>query len=291
MSSCGSGATSCWPPRTRSAAGVAFITAPPLDFVPEPVRGQPVVGVMLCYSGDPDEWPARSSPRCSSSGRRPSTWSSRCRTSRIQQLLDGANPKGMRNYWSADFLDEPARRGHRHPRLARDQPGVPADADTPRRPAAAPSRASPKATLRSVSATPRGTCTTCRCGPTRLMTRPTSQFTREISTVMKPWATGRVYLNYIGDEGPGRVEAASVPRSSPGCRSSSAPGTRRTCSGTTRTSNRHSSSNDVPEVGLLSGFTPRRAAREFRWPMRPSTSVIVLGSRSGRAASGSSGRT
>src|SRR6185436_4844962 len=27
--------------------GVAFITAPPLDFVPEPVRGQPVVGVVI----------------------------------------------------------------------------------------------------------------------------------------------------------------------------------------------------------------------------------------------------
>ncbi len=37
------------------------------------------------------------------------------------------------------------------------------------------------------------------------------EFTREISTVMKPWTTGRVYLNYIGDEGPGRVEAAFGP--------------------------------------------------------------------------------
>jgi hypothetical protein len=27
----------------------------------------------------------------------------------------------------------------------------------------------------------------------------------------KPWATGRVYLNFIGDEGPGRVEAAFGP--------------------------------------------------------------------------------
>ena len=28
---------------------------------------------------------------------------------------------------------------------------------------------------------------------------------------MKPWTTGRVYLNFIGDEGPGRVEAAFGP--------------------------------------------------------------------------------
>jgi hypothetical protein len=28
---------------------------------------------------------------------------------------------------------------------------------------------------------------------------------------MKPWTTGRAYLNFIGDEGPGRVEAAFGP--------------------------------------------------------------------------------
>ena len=36
-------------------SAVAFITAPPADFVPEPVRGHPVVGVIVCYAGDPEE--------------------------------------------------------------------------------------------------------------------------------------------------------------------------------------------------------------------------------------------
>src|SRR5690606_5534260 len=31
--------------------GLAFITAPPEDFVPEPVRGKPVVGIVCCYAG------------------------------------------------------------------------------------------------------------------------------------------------------------------------------------------------------------------------------------------------
>src|SRR5213596_2122377 len=35
--------------------GMAFITAPPEEFVPEPVRGQPVVGVVVLYAGDPAE--------------------------------------------------------------------------------------------------------------------------------------------------------------------------------------------------------------------------------------------
>jgi len=36
-------------------AALAFITAPPADFVPEPVRGHPVVGCIACYAGDVDE--------------------------------------------------------------------------------------------------------------------------------------------------------------------------------------------------------------------------------------------
>ena len=36
-------------------------------------------------------------------------------------------------------------------------------------------------------------------------------YTREIAAAMKPWTTGRVYLNFIGDEGAGRVEAAFGP--------------------------------------------------------------------------------
>ena len=33
-------------------------------------------------------------------------------------------------------------------------------------------------------------------------------YTRKIAAAMKPWTTGRAYLNFIGDEGTGRVEAA-----------------------------------------------------------------------------------
>jgi FAD/FMN-containing dehydrogenase len=36
-------------------------------------------------------------------------------------------------------------------------------------------------------------------------------FTRALSTAMKPWTTGQVYLNFIGDEGQARVETAYGP--------------------------------------------------------------------------------
>jgi FAD/FMN-containing dehydrogenase len=33
-------------------------------------------------------------------------------------------------------------------------------------------------------------------------------YTRDIAGAMDPWTTGRAYLNFLGDEGTGRVEAA-----------------------------------------------------------------------------------
>jgi FAD/FMN-containing dehydrogenase len=36
-------------------------------------------------------------------------------------------------------------------------------------------------------------------------------YTRELAAAMKPWTTGHVYLNFIGDEGLHRVEAAYGP--------------------------------------------------------------------------------
>ena len=36
-------------------------------------------------------------------------------------------------------------------------------------------------------------------------------YTKAVSSAMKPWATGRVYLNYIGEEGSERVASAFGP--------------------------------------------------------------------------------
>ena len=36
-------------------------------------------------------------------------------------------------------------------------------------------------------------------------------YTRGIADAMKPWTTGRAYLNFIGEEGTARVEAAFGP--------------------------------------------------------------------------------
>ena len=79
-------------------------SAPPADFVPEPVRGHPVVGCIVCYAGDPEEGeqvmqPLREfgPPGLDLLGAMPYV--------AVQQLLDDANPHGVQNYWSADFYD------------------------------------------------------------------------------------------------------------------------------------------------------------------------------------------
>ncbi len=86
-------------------SGLAFICAPPEEFVPEPVRGQPVVGVVLCYSGDVEDGPKVLAPLLefgppAMSMVQPMPYVA------VQQLLDPANPKGMLNYWTGDFYDE-----------------------------------------------------------------------------------------------------------------------------------------------------------------------------------------
>ena len=43
-------------------------------------------------------------------------------------------------------------------------------------------------------------------------------WTREFGAMLKPYATGRVYLNYIGDEGTDRVRAAFGPERTRSCR-------------------------------------------------------------------------
>ena len=155
-------------------SGLAFITAPPEEFVPEPVRGQPVIGDRRAAT------PVRSRTarsRCKplrEFGLPASTWSARCRTSRCSSCSTPPHPKGMQNYWTADFYDD-------LPDEAIDvlvergtQPGLAADADHPgarRRRDRARRRGSDR--VRSAQRAP-GTSTTCRCGPTRPTPRRTS---------------------------------------------------------------------------------------------------------------------
>lgn len=191
-------------------SGVALITAPPEEFVPEPARGMPAVGVILLYAGDVEEGRAVLEP-LTSFGPPAANLVQPMPYVAVQQLLDPPNQKGMSNYWSADFLAELPDEAI-ETLVAHAQPPVSpltqvivvagggAIADVPDDAMAFGNRTSPF-NLHYLSMWP----------PDGAQDRVNIDFTRALAASMKQWTTGQVYLNFIGDEGLTRVETAYGP--------------------------------------------------------------------------------
>jgi len=85
--------------------GVAFVNAPPEPFVPAELQHQPVVGVIVCWTGSPEEGervvaPIRNvmQPVVDMVQQMPYT--------ALQSMLDDGGPKGIRGYFKAEFLEE-----------------------------------------------------------------------------------------------------------------------------------------------------------------------------------------
>ena len=83
--------------------------APPAPWLPKEVHGKPIIGILACYSGKPEDGeklvqPIKSfgSPVGDVLVRRPYTV--------IQSMLDWTQPKGRRYYWKSEYLSgiEPA---------------------------------------------------------------------------------------------------------------------------------------------------------------------------------------
>jgi FAD/FMN-containing dehydrogenase len=190
-------------------SALAFITAPPAPFVPEPVRGQPIVGVVVCYAGPIEEGeavlrPFREAMPPAVDMVQPMPYVA------VQRLIDEGNPKGLQNYWSADFLAE-------LPDEAVDV--LVAHATKPVSPLSqmllvpgggAIARVDDNATAFGQRDAP-WNVHFLSIWPDPAENERNIAYTRAIATAMKPWTTGRAYLNFIGDEGLGRVEAAYGP--------------------------------------------------------------------------------
>jgi FAD/FMN-containing dehydrogenase len=188
---------------------MVFLTAPPADFVPEPARGQPMLGVVICYAGPIEEGEAalrslRAFGPPVADLVQPMPYLA------VQKLTEAGNPPGIRNYWTADFMT-----------------GLPDDAID----ALVGIATKPVSPMTSIIVVPGGgapsrvdedaTAFGQRKAPWNIHYLSTwfepaedernISYTRALSGAMKPWATGRVYLNYIGDEGQSRVEASFGP--------------------------------------------------------------------------------
>jgi FAD/FMN-containing dehydrogenase len=190
-------------------SALAFITAPPADFVPEPVRGHPILGAICCYAGAVEDGEAAFAP-LREFGPPPLDLLQPMPYVQVQKLIEEANPRGRRNYWSADFLselpDEAVDTLVEHatnPVSPFSQmlllPGGGAIARVPEDATAFGQRNAPFNThYLSVWEDP-------------AEDDRNIAYTKAIATAMKPWTTGRAYLNFLGDEGAGRVEAAFGP--------------------------------------------------------------------------------
>ncbi|MGH2714465.1 MAG: FAD-binding oxidoreductase [Thermoleophilaceae bacterium] len=187
-------------------SGIGLLTAPTEDFVPEPVRGQPVVGVIVCYVGPVDEGeealrPLREFGPPALDMVEPMPYVA------LQRVFDSDYPAGLRNYWTGDFLmglpDESIeilRRHHLSKPSPRTEilllPGGGAAARVPDGTMAIGERQAPF----NIHIT--------SLWEERADDDANIAWTRELGAAIKPFTTGRVYVNFIGDEGRDRVVAS-----------------------------------------------------------------------------------
>ena len=185
-------------------------TASATDAVSGPVRGQPVVGVVVSYAGPPEDGekalaPLREFGPPAADLVQPMPYVA------LQRLIDDGNPKGMRHYWSADFLTglpdeaiETICERHLTAPSPHSQilviPGGGAIARIPEDRMAFGQRQAPF-NLHILSVWQH-----------RRDDEANIAWAREFGTAVKPFTTGRAYLNFIGDEGEGRVRAAFGPQ-------------------------------------------------------------------------------
>jgi FAD/FMN-containing dehydrogenase len=185
--------------------GLAFITAPPADFVPEPVRGHPVIGIVVCWSGPVEDGRAALAPLIDAVPPavdmvQPMPYVA------VQQLIEAGNPPGMQNYWSGDFFDA----------LPDEAIDVLVEHAT-----------KPTSPLTSIIITPtRGAIARVPEDATAFGSRnapfqahylgmwpdPADNDVniasiKSIAGALKPWTTGTAYLNFLGDEGQDRIAA------------------------------------------------------------------------------------
>jgi FAD/FMN-containing dehydrogenase len=186
----------------EAGGGVLYFTGPPEDFVPGHLVGRLVCGVLLTYAGGEDGMHKVAQPllalphEAEIVGAMP--------YADVQCMID--DPPGMRNYWSAeyltgapdDFVDVFCARAESMPVPTGTQhvlfPQGGAIADGPGE-YPVPYRDAPWAVH-----------------PFGIWENPADdercvRWVRDVRADVRPWSTGAVYLNFIGDEGTDRVVA------------------------------------------------------------------------------------
>jgi FAD/FMN-containing dehydrogenase len=188
---------------------ISLLCAPPLDFVPEPMHGMPIVAIIICYTGKPEEGEAAIKPLLDlqpvMNMTQPMPYIE------LQKLIEDGNQPGFQNYWKADMYPE-----------------LPDDAIEK---------------LAAITAEPLSTMTLIILQPTsgavhRVPDDATAigwrsakwalhilgtwadpaeddkqiAWVRDVASTMEPWRQKGTYLNYIMDEGGKAVEDSFGPQ-------------------------------------------------------------------------------
>ncbi|MFI6061438.1 FAD-binding oxidoreductase [Streptomyces sp. NPDC051286] len=186
----------------EAGGALLYITGPPEDFVPEHLVGTLVCGVLLTCTGPSARARELAGPLLALDHE--SEVITDIPYADLQCMLDA--PPGMRNYWSAEYLDTLPDEGvDLFCSRAADMP-VPS--------------ASQHALFPMGGAVARGPAEyplpwrTARWAvhPFGVWESPSDdergrQWVRQVRADVRPWSTGAVYLNFIGREGSGRVVA------------------------------------------------------------------------------------
>jgi FAD/FMN-containing dehydrogenase len=187
-------------------SAVGFLTGPPAEFVPRHLRGMICAAVVVCYCGPVGEG-ERVLKALRSFGPPDADLVQPMPYTGLQSMLDDANRAGLRNYWTADYLDELSdeavdtfaeqafRMGSPHSQCLLFPWG------------GAVARIGEDATPLAR----RGSAWVAH--PMAMWTEPDEDaehtgWAREFSAAMRPFVSGGVYLNFIGDEGEDRIRAA-----------------------------------------------------------------------------------
>jgi FAD/FMN-containing dehydrogenase len=186
-----------------------FHTAPDDDAFPAEIRGRPVVSLVVVYVGDPGEGaalvrPLREQLRPTADHVTPMPYVA------VQRLTERGHRYGQLNYWTGDFLE------------ALPDDAVDALCDAVAEPVSRYGQVLLVAGGGAVARVPDGaTAFGQRQAPwnTHVLsawedpgeTAATIARTRAVAAALRPWTTGRSYLNYLADERPARVSAAYGP--------------------------------------------------------------------------------
>ncbi|TXS45648.1 FAD-binding oxidoreductase [Streptomyces sp. uw30] len=185
----------------EASGGVLYLTGPPEEFVPPHLVGTLLCGALLTYAGSEEDMRKLAEPllalphEAEVVGAMP--------YADVQCMLD--DPPGMRNYWSAEYLtsapdaylDAFCARGESMPATGTIHVLFPLGGAIAAGPHEypVPYRDAPWAVH-----------------PFAIWEDPADdercvQWVRDVRADARPWSTGAVYLNFIGDEGAERVVA------------------------------------------------------------------------------------